>query len=777
MKVARREDIMRAMAVPAALLGSGGNITDGGIGIPSSVIAESVIREERRRANSETDIVKKLRPPPTSTSTPRNSTSSIVSVVSLPSAAADDEWKASENRVKVIVRVRPPISEDLNNPLLGPYEECVSTAKTRVRLCRPTYDEREFSFDSVLPPRADQSSMYHVVAKGIVEDVLKGYNGTVIAYGQTGTGKTYTIFGPSAEWESSAALLPSSGPSSSSSDSVELASGELLPLPSPSGSPQSASADDGFPQMVRNRAFARGRPLRPRHSASKGRKGTTPEDGVIPRAVAQIFEHIEQHSKDTQFVVTMSFLQIYMENIMDLLDVSKTNLSIREDPKNGIFVESLTQVVVHSLEDVLSLVADGARNRAMTCTNMNKISSRSHVILILTVEQKAINFEEGEESDHLKKEGGEGVEGEDEEEKETKKKKKGAKEEEEEEEGEAADGLVKRGVLTIVDLAGSERVAKSLSEGQRLEEAKRINKSLSALGNCVAALTSTSMSYVPFRDSKLTRLLTDSLGGNSKTSLCATIGPASFHYEETHSTLLFATRAMAVKNHAVVNEVVDFKAMTGTLQRQIVLIETEKARLLRRNAVLEREVLRLKSELEASRSGRGGSYDSLCGAAEGATPTASSSAASSSASSSSAAAAGEGVSPPLMFPSTMSAASLAAAAARGRSASIAGETSTSPTSSTASASSAVRLPTLTDDQVRMWEKRERELVTKFTNIIQHLQLEIAKQTYVQTQQAQAASDGDAIVEQLVSSIVRIPALRLKILEKLKIDPAHISKYS
>ena len=117
---------------------------------------------------------------------------------------------------------------------------------------------------------------------------------------------------------------------------------------------------------------------------------------------------------------------------------------------------------------------------------------------------------------------------------------------------------IRRGLLSIVDLAGSERVSKSGSEGTRLEEAKRINKSISSLGNCIAALSAAggkgALGHVPFRDSKLTRLLTDSLGGNTKTSLCATVGPSLQNYDETFCTLLLATRAMAVKTHARVNE-------------------------------------------------------------------------------------------------------------------------------------------------------------------------------------------------------------------------------
>jgi len=209
-------------------------------------------------------------------------------------------------------------------------------------------------------------------------------------------------------------------------------------------------------------------------------------------------------------------MQLYLENIHDLICPSKNNLQIREDPKTGVFVENLAAVEVSNASDIVDIVQEGARERYTSSTQMNRASSRSHVILQLTVEQRGLGEHTGEP--------------------------------------------IKQGVLTVVDLAGSERVSKSHSKGQRLEEAKTINKSISALGNVVAALTdNTGASFVPFRDSRLTRLLTDSLGGNAKTVICANVGPMLAHYDETHSTLLFATRAMRVRNTVKVNLVGGFK--------------------------------------------------------------------------------------------------------------------------------------------------------------------------------------------------------------------------
>ncbi|EFC35988.1 kinesin [Naegleria gruberi] len=366
-----------------------------------------------------------------------NNNNSLVSSTSTNTNTNTTTTTSNNNttRVKVVVRVRPQVSEDISNSqIFGEYPPCVATVKNTVILKRECYDDREFTFDKVLEPTCSQDEMYKQVGKNIVNDVLKGYNGTVLAYGQTGSGKTFTIFGSSTD-----------------------------------------------PKRI----------IKPNENI------IDKYSGVIPRCINQIFEHVQEYSNNTEFRVFVSFMQIYMENIMDLLDASKTNLPIREDPKNGVFVEQLTQVQVNEPYEVMQLIKEGSKNRQVNSTNMNKLSSRSHVILMITVEQKS-----------------------------------------------SSDKSVKRGVLHIVDLAGSERVFKSGSEGQRLEEAKKINKSLSALGNCVAALTEENVYHVPFRDSKLTRLLTDSLGGNAKTCLVATIGPSMWNYDESYSTLHFANRAM-----------------------------------------------------------------------------------------------------------------------------------------------------------------------------------------------------------------------------------------
>jgi hypothetical protein len=185
---------------------------------------------------------------------------------------------------------------------------------------------------------------------------------------------------------------------------------------------------------------------------------------------------------------------------------------------------------------------------------MNKNSSRSHAILQVFVEQRWLEGDEEEEEVRKRR--------------------------------------VKRGLLTIVDLAGSERLSKSGSEGARLSEAKNINKSIAALGNCISALAANgSGSHVPFRDSKLTRLLTDSLGGNSKTCIYACVGPSLANYDETYSTLLFATRAMKIRTFVRLNDKVDYRMGTWN-----------EPGLVERNALLETEISTIRQEAESLRS-------------------------------------------------------------------------------------------------------------------------------------------------------------------------------
>jgi kinesin family protein 3/17 len=210
-------------------------------------------------------------------------------------------------------------------------------------------------------------------------------------------------------------------------------------------------------------------------------------------------------------LVRVSYLEIYNEEVLDLLGKNQdTHLEVKERPDIGVYVKDLSSVVCHNADDMDRIMNVGNRNRSTGATQMNERSSRSHAIFSITIEC-----------------GDKGPDG--------------------------ADRL-RAGKLHLVDLAGSERQSKTGATGIRLKEATKINLSLSTLGNVISALVDGKSTHIPYRNSKLTRLLQDSLGGNSKTVMIATVGPADYNYDETISTLRYATRAKSIKNHAVVNE-------------------------------------------------------------------------------------------------------------------------------------------------------------------------------------------------------------------------------
>ncbi|BEI85414.1 hypothetical protein CcaverHIS002_0508150 [Cutaneotrichosporon cavernicola] len=228
--------------------------------------------------------------------------------------------------------------------------------------------------------------------------------------------------------------------------------------------------------------------------------------GLIPRITEQIFASIVAAESNIEYTVKVSYMEIYMEKIKDLLAPHNDNLSIHEDKARGVYVKGLTDVYVASEAEVFDVMRAGGASRAVSSTNMNAESSRSHSIFVIGVHQR--NTESGSQ---------------------------------------------KSGNLYLVDLAGSEKVGKTGASGQTLEEAKKINKSLSALGMVINALTDGKSTHIPYRDSKLTRILQESLGGNSRTTLIINCSPASFNEPETLSTLRFGMRAKSIKNKARVN--------------------------------------------------------------------------------------------------------------------------------------------------------------------------------------------------------------------------------
>ncbi|XP_062225390.1 kinesin-like protein KIN-12A [Phragmites australis] len=312
---------------------------------------------------------------------------------------------------------------------------------------------QDFTFDAVADAISTQDDIFNLVGLPLVENCLSGFNSSIFAYGQTGSGKTYTMWGP-----------------------------------------LSALSEDSI----------------------------SSERGLTPRVFEQLFSRIKEEQvkhADTELTYSCicSFLEIYNEQITDLLDPSQKNLQIREDVRTAcVYVESLTKQFVFTMKDVTQLLVKGLANRRTGATSVNADSSRSHCVFTCAIKCESKNPEDGSSSTRSSR-------------------------------------------INLVDLAGSERQKLTHAAGDRLKEAGNINRSLSQLGNLINILAEISQSgkqrhHVPYRDSKLTFLLQESLGGNAKLAMICAVSPSQSCKSETLSTLRFAQRAKAIKNNAIVNE-------------------------------------------------------------------------------------------------------------------------------------------------------------------------------------------------------------------------------
>ena len=326
---------------------------------------------------------------------------------------------------------------------------------------RNTKTERKWVYDYILPPDTTQEQMYEKVAKKTIVDFTEGYNGTIFAYGQSGSGKTYSMLGPDSVFET----LASS------------AENELY--------------------------------------------------GITPRAVYQIFNIFKDFDRNgTKWKLSLSYIEIYNEKIKCLLS-KKDGLKIREDPNEGFIIPEKDSIDCQTPLSVFEGINLASKNRATGATNQNERSSRSHAILQLELIYNSI------------------------------------------------DGLVRKSHLSLVDLAGSERIAKTGAEGQRLKEAQKINQSLTTLGMVIMSLTTPGSKHIPFRNSKLTLILKDSLGGSSKTTLLCTASRLKRHSEESIQTLYFASRAKTIKNNAKKNIILsagELQYLANGLKKEIMLL-------------------------------------------------------------------------------------------------------------------------------------------------------------------------------------------------------------
>jgi len=344
--------------------------------------------------------------------------------------------------VKVFCRIRP---ENEKEKLSGMKTCIVPTSENSVKIFtenigidtgkdsskNKSENTQTFTFDGVFAPEEEQENIFNIVAKPLINGALEGINGTLFCYGQTSSGKTYTM---------------------------------------------------------------------------EGIHNDTKLMGVIPRMMQYIFILIEKANSDIEYSVKCQYYQIYNEKIQDLLDIRKKDLAIREDKNKGIWVEDCTEAYVSSQEEMYAIFKEGSNNRTVSATNMNKGSSRSHSLFVVTLFQRN-----------------------------------------------TITGSSKTGRIYFVDLAGSEKMSKTgIEGGTGLKEAQNINKSLMTLGMVINSLTE-GAKHIPYRDSKLTRVLQESLGGNSMTNLVITCSPNFMNQSETMSTLRFGQRAKLIKNKVVAN--------------------------------------------------------------------------------------------------------------------------------------------------------------------------------------------------------------------------------
>ncbi|XP_024371435.1 uncharacterized protein [Physcomitrium patens] len=391
-------------------------------------------------------------------------------------------------KICVAIRVKPTSTQEANNGTR--WKVAANTISLHSALGTPIKGQT-YSFDTIFGVSTTNAEIYEEHAKDLVLSAVSGFNGTVFAYGQTSSGKTYTM------------------------------------------------------------------------------QGSATDQGVTRLAIQDVFTSIDK-IVDREFLVRVSYMEIYNEEINDLLAPDNRKLQIHESIERGIFVAGLREEIADSVEQVIAVLERGEAQRHLAETDMNVNSSRSHTIFRMVIESRDKSHDSTQDSDP------------------------------------SAQDAVRVSALNLVDLAGSERISKTGAEGVRLREGAHINKSLTTLGMVINKLSEgggKQGAHVPYRDSKLTRILQSALGGNARTSIICTINPDEIHIDETRGTLQFASRAKRVTNCAQVNEILTDAAL---LKRQKEEIKELKRRLegSSHSEDLKKEILQLRNDLLKYELGR-----------------------------------------------------------------------------------------------------------------------------------------------------------------------------
>ncbi|KAK0881689.1 Kinesin-related motor protein [Friedmanniomyces endolithicus] len=391
-------------------------------------------------------------------------------------AASEMDDAGQETNINVVVRCRGRNDREVReNSGVVVSTEGVKGKKVELSMGPSALSNKTYQFDKVFSPAADQGMLFDEVVVPILDEVLAGFNCTIFAYGQTGTGKTYTMSGDIAD---------------------------TLPIPDAAG--------------------------------------------IIPRALHSLFARLsEEDAEKCEYSVKCSFIELYNEELRDLLaaDGSSKLKIFDEANKNGrstTLVQGMEESHIKSAPNGIRLLREGSHKRQVAATQCNDLSSRSHTVFTVTVYMKR-TADTGEE-------------------------------------------FVSAGKLNLVDLAGSENIQRSGAENKRAAEAGLINKSLLTLGRVINALVDKS-SHIPYRESKLTRLLQDSLGGRTKTCIIATLSPAKSNLEETISTLDYAFRAKNIRNKPQINQMVSKKTLLREFTAEIEKLKSELIATRQRNGV------------------------------------------------------------------------------------------------------------------------------------------------------------------------------------------------